>query len=165
MNLGLTEGPELTVGEAEALTWQAGVTLHRQWHHSAFQSCPHTSPLACREPLQPFSLPDKPASDLGTKAATCCQMMTVTCPPDYVWVWDRELSHDRCQHGLNTLRPSSGESFHKHCQPLETFNLLSKVFNERAFDKNYATHEHDKLFLVRVRDGCTCNKWRSKPGP
>lgn len=44
-------------------------------------------------------------------------------------------------------RPSSGQSVHKHCQCLETFDVPSKVFNERTFDKSDATQEYDELFF------------------
>ena len=105
---------------------------------------------------------EQPAFDLGTKPAICCQMMTVTCPLDYVY---QEPSRDCCQHRLNSVRPSSGESFHKHLPASWNVQSPSKVFNDRTFDKNYATQERDKLFLVWVRDGYTRNKWRRKPEP
>lgn len=124
---------------------------------------PHTTPCSqLRTAPTAYRPSEQPAFDLGTKTAIYCLMMIVTCPLDYVY---QEPSRDCCQHRLNSLRPSSGESFHKHLPASWNVQSPSKVFNERTFDKNYAMQERDKLFLVRVRDDYTCNKWRSKPEP
>lgn len=121
-------------GGNKTLTAGAGATPWGQWH-SPTLSYPPASLPTWGEPLRSFSLSDKPAFDLCTEPARYCQMRTVTCPPDCICVGYQEPSHDRCRHWLHWVRPSSEESFPKHCQRLETFNLPSKVFNERTFDK------------------------------
>lgn len=61
------------------------------------------------EPLQSFSLSDKPAFDACTAPAMCCQMMTVTCPADCGCVGYQEPSHDHCRHRFRSERKLWGK--------------------------------------------------------
>lgn len=102
--------------------------------------------LTWGEALQSLSLSDKPAFDACTAPAMCCQMRTVTCPADCGCVGYQERPHDHCQHRFH----SETKLWGKLTKALQvSFSIkTSKGFNERTFDKNYATWEYDKLVLV-----------------